>query len=112
MAAGALSRVLSSVLFGVSPADPIGLGGAALLVLGVALAAGVLAALPATRADPTRRCATSSYRYRRKLDFRSASDGLEVAVRDRPVLVRLPRALEERDGGVVTLLAVVRDAEP
>ena len=53
VAAGALSRVLSSVLFGVSPADPIGLGGAALLVLGVAIAAGVLAALPATRAHPT-----------------------------------------------------------
>jgi hypothetical protein len=51
--AGALSRVLSSVLFGVSPADPIGLGGAALLVLGVALGAGVAAALPATRAHPT-----------------------------------------------------------
>ena len=32
-AAVALSRILSSVLFGVSPADPIGLGGAALLVL-------------------------------------------------------------------------------
>jgi len=53
VAAVALSRVLSSVLFGVSPADPLGLGGAALLVLGVALAAGALAALPATRAHPT-----------------------------------------------------------
>jgi predicted permease len=53
IAAGALTRVLSSVLFGVSPADPIGLGGAALLVLGVALAAGIVAALPATRAHPT-----------------------------------------------------------
>jgi predicted permease len=53
IAAGALSRVLSSVLFGVSPADPIGLGGATLLVLGVGLAAGVVAALPATRAHPT-----------------------------------------------------------
>ena len=52
-AASALSRLLSSVLFGVSPADPVGLGGAALLVLGVALAAGVMAARPATRADPT-----------------------------------------------------------
>ena len=48
-----MSRILSSVLFGVSPADPVGLGGAALLVLGVALAAGVIAARPATRADPT-----------------------------------------------------------
>jgi ABC-type antimicrobial peptide transport system permease subunit len=53
VAAGAISRILSSVLFGVSPADPIGLGGAALLVLGVALTAGVMAARPATRADPT-----------------------------------------------------------
>jgi len=52
-AASALSRVLSSVLFGVRPADPVGLGGAALLVVGVALAAGVMAARPATRADPT-----------------------------------------------------------
>jgi predicted permease len=52
-AASALSRVLSSVLFGVSPADPLGLGGAALLVLGVALAAGIMAARPAMRADPT-----------------------------------------------------------
>ena len=49
VAASAMSSILSSVLFGVSPADPIGLGGAALLVLGVALAAGVLAARPATQ---------------------------------------------------------------
>ena len=52
-AASAVSRILSSVLFGVSPADPVGLGGAALLVLGVALVAGMMAARPATRADPT-----------------------------------------------------------
>ena len=52
-AAGAVSRILSSVLFGVSPADPIGLGGAALLVCAVALAAGIMAARPVTRADPT-----------------------------------------------------------
>ena len=52
-AASALSRILSSALFGVSPADPVGLGGAALLVLSVALGAGVMAARPATRADPT-----------------------------------------------------------
>ena len=52
-AAAALSRILSSVLFGVSPADPIGLGGAALLVLSVAFAAGILAARPATQTDPT-----------------------------------------------------------
>jgi hypothetical protein len=52
-AATAVSRTLSGVLFGVSPADPVGFGGATLLVLGVALAAGVMAARPATRADPT-----------------------------------------------------------
>jgi hypothetical protein len=51
--AAAVSRILSGVLFGVSPADPVGLGGAALLVLVVALAAGTMAARPATRADPT-----------------------------------------------------------
>jgi predicted permease len=51
--ANGVSRILSSVLFGVSPADPIGLGGAALLVCAVALAAGVMAARPVTRADPT-----------------------------------------------------------
>jgi predicted permease len=50
--ASSMSRILSSVLFGVSPADPIGLGGAALLVLGVALAAGVMAARTATHGDP------------------------------------------------------------
>jgi predicted permease len=53
VAASALSQILSSVLFGVSPADPVGLGGAALLVVGVALGAGVLAARPAVNADPT-----------------------------------------------------------
>jgi predicted permease len=52
-AAAALSRILTSLLFGVSPADPIGLGGAALLVLVAALAAGILAARPATQSDPT-----------------------------------------------------------
>jgi predicted permease len=52
-AASALSGVLSSVMYGVSRADPLGLGGAIVLVLGVALAAGVLAARSASRADPT-----------------------------------------------------------
>ena len=51
-AASAVSRILTSVLFGVSPVDPVGLGGAALLVLGVAVAAAVMAVRPATRADP------------------------------------------------------------
>jgi hypothetical protein len=40
------------VLFGVSPADPIGLGAAALFVVCVSFAAGVLAGRPATRVDP------------------------------------------------------------
>jgi predicted permease len=52
-AASAVSGALSSVMYGVSRADPVGLGGAVALVLGVALAAGVLAARSATRADPT-----------------------------------------------------------
>jgi predicted permease len=47
------SGILSSVLFGVSPADPAGLGSGALLVVGVALTAGVLAARHAARIDPT-----------------------------------------------------------
>jgi len=51
--ATAVSSILSSVLFGVSPADPIALGGGALLVLAVATGAGVIAARPATQADPT-----------------------------------------------------------
>jgi ABC-type antimicrobial peptide transport system permease subunit len=52
-AAGATSRVLSGVLFGVSPTDPIGLGGAALFVLGIALVSAALAAMPAIGAAPT-----------------------------------------------------------
>jgi predicted permease len=46
-----VSRVLSSVLFGVSPMDPVGLIGAAAFVLCVALAAAALAGRPATRVD-------------------------------------------------------------
>ena len=48
----AVSRVLSSVLFGVSPFDPIGIGAAAFFVLGVALAAGVLPGRNAARQHP------------------------------------------------------------
>ncbi len=57
-AAAAASDVLSSVLFGVSPVDPIGLAGAALFVLFVALTTGLLAARRATQAEPsaTLRC--------------------------------------------------------
>ena len=52
--AGALgvSRVLSSVLFGVSPFDPLGISVAALFVLGVAFVAGLLPARTATRRQP------------------------------------------------------------
>jgi ABC-type antimicrobial peptide transport system permease subunit len=53
VAAIALSRILSSFLFGVSPADPIGLGGAVLLVMGVALIAGIVAARRGTWVNPT-----------------------------------------------------------
>jgi ABC-type antimicrobial peptide transport system permease subunit len=51
-AAVAVSSVLSSVLFGVSPLDPIGIGAAVLFVLAVALAAGVLPGRKAARQHP------------------------------------------------------------
>jgi putative ABC transport system permease protein len=47
-----LSRVLSSVLFGVSPFDPLGIGVAALFVLSVAFAAVFLPGRSATRRQP------------------------------------------------------------
>jgi ABC-type antimicrobial peptide transport system permease subunit len=53
-AAVGVSRVLSSVLFGVSPVDPVALIGAALLVAGVAVAAAAMPARRATRFDPSR----------------------------------------------------------
>jgi putative ABC transport system permease protein len=53
LAAGlAVSRVLSSVLFGVSPSDPIALFGAIVVVGSVALIAGVVPARRASRVDP------------------------------------------------------------
>ena len=48
----AVSGILSSVLFGVSPVDPVGLVGSVLFVLVVSLATGVMATRDATRADP------------------------------------------------------------
>jgi predicted permease len=48
----AVSRILSSVLFGVSPTDGVALLAAVLVVVGVALAAGILPARRASRVDP------------------------------------------------------------
>jgi predicted permease len=48
-----VSRLLASLLFGVSSLDPIAFGGAMLFVLGTALFAGLLPARRATRVDPT-----------------------------------------------------------
>jgi ABC-type antimicrobial peptide transport system permease subunit len=48
----AVSRVLSSVLFGVSPFDAIGIGAAASFVLGIAFTAGVLPGRKAVRQHP------------------------------------------------------------
>jgi ABC-type antimicrobial peptide transport system permease subunit len=53
-AAIGVSQVLSSVLFGVSPVDPIALLGAAFVVGGVAFTAGTLPARRAARVDPSR----------------------------------------------------------
>jgi predicted permease len=52
-AALAAGHGLSSVLFGVNPADALGLGTATAFVLSVALAAGILAGRRATRVEPT-----------------------------------------------------------
>ncbi|HET7133041.1 MAG TPA: FtsX-like permease family protein, partial [Gammaproteobacteria bacterium] len=49
----ALSGVLSSVLFGVSPLDPLGIGGAVAFVLAMALTAGFLPGRSAVRRDPS-----------------------------------------------------------
>jgi len=51
-AALAVSRILSSVLFGVSPTDGVALLAAVLVVGGVGLAAGILPARRASRVDP------------------------------------------------------------
>jgi predicted permease len=53
-AAAGVSRILSSVLFGVSPADPIALIGAPLVVVAVALMAAAVPARRAARFDPNR----------------------------------------------------------
>ena len=51
-AALGVSRLLSSMIFGVSPYDPLGIGAAALFVLGVAFAAGFLPGRRAVREHP------------------------------------------------------------
>ena len=48
----ALGRVMSGLLFGVTPADPIALAGAAVLVTAVAFGACYLPARRAMRIDP------------------------------------------------------------
>jgi ABC-type antimicrobial peptide transport system permease subunit len=48
----ALGRLLSGMLFGVSPRDPTTLGSVALLVIGVATLAAFVPALRASRIDP------------------------------------------------------------
>jgi predicted permease len=53
-AALATSRVMSALLFGVSPTDPLALGGACLVLLAVAAAAAYLPARRATSIDPVR----------------------------------------------------------
>jgi predicted permease len=52
-AAVGVSQILSSVLFGVSPVDPLALTAATLVVAGVAFAAGTLPAGRAARVDPS-----------------------------------------------------------
>jgi len=54
LAAAGVGRALSSVLFGIDPADPLGLGTGIAFVLGIALLAGVLAGRKATRVEPLR----------------------------------------------------------
>jgi ABC-type lipoprotein release transport system permease subunit len=51
-AAAAASRALESVLFGISPLDPIAFIGAALLLLSVALVATLLPTREALKVDP------------------------------------------------------------
>jgi len=48
----ALTRLMAGMLFDVRPADPLALGGASLLLLGVALLAILIPAQRATRVNP------------------------------------------------------------
>jgi ABC-type antimicrobial peptide transport system permease subunit len=52
VAAFALSRVMSNLLYGVTATDPITFASVSLLLIGVALAASSVPALKAARIDP------------------------------------------------------------
>ena len=52
LAAGAVSRVLSSFLFGLSSLDAMSFGGVSLVLVGVALLASYMPARRAMRVDP------------------------------------------------------------
>jgi ABC-type antimicrobial peptide transport system permease subunit len=51
-AALGLGRLLKSMLYGLQPSDPASLAGAAVLLLGVALLAGWIPAMRASRVEP------------------------------------------------------------
>jgi ABC-type antimicrobial peptide transport system permease subunit len=47
-----VARVISSMIFGVSPADPVALGTSVIVMAAIALAASAVPAVRATRTDP------------------------------------------------------------
>ena len=49
----ATSRMIGSLLFGIAPTDPLAIGSALAILIGVALAASYLPARRAARLDPT-----------------------------------------------------------
>ena len=49
----AASRLIGSLLFGIAPGDPVAIGSAVALLIGVALAAAYVPARRATQLDPT-----------------------------------------------------------
>jgi ABC-type lipoprotein release transport system permease subunit len=52
LAAGGIARILQSVLFGVSPYDPIAFAGAPLFLIAIAAAASLMPARRAMKVDP------------------------------------------------------------